>query len=72
MLVGGLRSPGVMEKLLQDGEVDMVSFCRPFIREPDLVNKWKQGDWKKADCISCGGCQKYRDEPVRCILLEKS
>jgi len=70
MLVGGLRSPGLMERLLEDGEVDMVSLCRPFIREPDLVNRWKQGDRDKADCISCGGCQKYRDEPVRCILLD--
>lgn len=72
ILVGGLRSPGLMEKLLEEGEADMISLCRPFIREPDLVNRWKQGDLKKADCISCGGCQKYRDEPLRCIQLDKN
>jgi len=71
MLVGGLRTPNLMERLLKEGEIDMVSLCRPFIREPDLVNRWKQGDRKKADCISCGGCQKYRDEPTRCIQLDK-
>lgn len=70
MLVGGLRSPSLMERVLENREADMVSLCRPFIREPDLVNKWKQGDPKKADCISCNGCMKYRDEPVRCILLD--
>jgi 2,4-dienoyl-CoA reductase-like NADH-dependent reductase (Old Yellow Enzyme family) len=70
MLVGGLRTPALMERLLEDSEVDMVSLCRPLIREPDLVNRWKQGDRKKADCISCNGCQKYRDEPVRCIQLD--
>ena len=70
ILVGGLRSPDLLERLLQNGEADMVSLCRPFIREPDLVNKWKRGDRKKADCISCNGCQKFRDEPVRCILLD--
>jgi len=69
ILVGGLRSPGLMQKLLGKNEADMVALCRPLIREPDIVNKWKQGDPKKADCISCGGCQKYPAEPVRCILL---
>ncbi len=71
ILVGGLRSPHLMQRLLEDREVDMVSLCRPFIREPDLVLKWRQGDYKKSDCISCGGCQRFRDEPVRCILLGK-
>ena len=70
ILVGGLRSPGLMEKLLEKGETEMVSLSRPFIREPDLVNRWKQGDRKKADCISCGGCIKFQDEPVRCILVD--
>ena len=70
MLVGGLRSPALMERLVASGEADMISLCRPLIREPDLVNQWKQGSRKKADCISCNGCQKYRNEPTRCILLE--
>ena len=70
ILVGGLRSPDLMQRLIADGDTDMVSLCRPFIREPDLVNRWKQGDRKKADCISCNGCLKYYDEPVRCILLD--
>ncbi|MFC1886756.1 NADH:flavin oxidoreductase [Thermodesulfobacteriota bacterium] len=70
MLVAGLRSFGLMEELVETGEVDMVSLCRPLIREPDLINQWKQGNLKKADCISCNGCLKYRDEPVRCIQLD--
>ncbi len=70
ILVGGLRSPSLMERLLEGGDVDMVSMCRPFIREPDLVNRWRTGDRRKADCISCNGCHKYRDEPVRCIQLD--
>jgi len=70
MLVGGLRTPSLMERLLEEGEADMISLCRPFIREPGLVNRWKSGDRRKADCISCGGCQRYRDQPVRCIQLD--
>jgi 2,4-dienoyl-CoA reductase-like NADH-dependent reductase (Old Yellow Enzyme family) len=71
ILVGGVRSPGLMERLLSEGEADMMSMSRPFIREPDLVNRWKNGTRRKADCISCNGCFKYRDEQVRCILLDK-
>ena len=70
-LVGGLRTPGLMETLLEEGEVDMISLCRPFIREPDLVNRWKSGDRRKADCISCKGCQRERDRPLRCVQLDK-
>lgn len=65
MLVAGLRSFGIMEKIVDDGEADMVSMSRPFIREPNLVNRWKQGGMQKADCISCNGCQKYRIEERR-------
>lgn len=70
ILVGGLRTPALMERLLEKGEADMVSLCRPFIREPDLVNQWKRGDRKKADCISCNGCLKFRDQAVRCTQLD--
>jgi len=69
MMVAGLRSFGLMEKLVSEGEADMISMCRPFIRQPDLVAGWKRGDREKAACISCNGCQKYPDEPVRCIQL---
>jgi 2,4-dienoyl-CoA reductase-like NADH-dependent reductase (Old Yellow Enzyme family) len=70
ILVGGLRSPSVMERILAVGDADMISLCRPLIREPDLVKQWREGRRTKADCISCNGCQKYRDEPVRCIMLD--
>ena len=72
ILVGGLRSPALIEGLIEKNEVAMVALSRPLIREPDLVNKWQEGDRKKADCISCGGCHKYPDEPVRCILVDGS
>lgn len=54
--VGGLRSPGVISKILSDGVADYVALCRPFIREPHLINRWKSGDLERATCISCNGC----------------
>jgi 2,4-dienoyl-CoA reductase-like NADH-dependent reductase (Old Yellow Enzyme family) len=51
-LVGGIRSLSVAEKLVDSGVVDCVSICRPFIRETDLVKRFKSGEKTKADCIS--------------------
>ena len=37
MAVGGLRSFDLMEEIINAGEADFISLCRPFVREPDLV-----------------------------------
>lgn len=54
-LVTGMRSLPVMEEIIQSGVVDFISMCRPLIREPDLIKRWKEGDTRSADCISCKG-----------------
>lgn len=56
MIVGGIRSYTVVEKLLGEGLADYVSFCRPFIREPGLINRWKSGDTSRATCLSDNLC----------------
>ncbi len=54
-VVGGLRSVEYMEEIVEKGYADFVCMCRPFIREPDLVNKFKNGK-KEASCKSCNKC----------------
>ncbi|NIO16987.1 MAG: NADH:flavin oxidoreductase [Deltaproteobacteria bacterium] len=56
ILVGGLRSPALLEEILLSGDADLFSLSRPFIREPGLVSRWSSGDLTKAKCISCNGC----------------
>ena len=56
MLVGGIRSLSVAEKVVDAGLADYVSLCRPLIREPHLIRRWRSGDAKKATCISCNEC----------------
>jgi 2,4-dienoyl-CoA reductase-like NADH-dependent reductase (Old Yellow Enzyme family) len=56
MLVGGIRSYGVAEKLLENGIADYIALCRPLIREPRLINRWRSGDMGKATCVSDNGC----------------
>ena len=71
ILVGGLRTPSVMEKLVKDGVTDLVSMCRPFIREPQLIKRWKDGDQTKAKCISCNKCfENWTKRPTRCYIEE--
>ena len=74
MLVGGIRSLNVAKWLVENGIADYISMCRPFIREPDLINRWKAGDLGKAECISCNNCveQVKKGRGISCIPLEKT
>lgn len=56
MLVGGIRTYQVAEKIVGEGLADYVALARPFIREPDLINRWKSGDLRKAMCKSDNQC----------------
>ena len=46
----------VSEKLAEDGIADYIALCRPLIREPGLINRWRSGDTGKATCVSDNGC----------------
>ncbi len=56
ILVGGLRSFEVADRILAEGIADYISMSRPFIREPNLINRWKNGDLRKAECTSDNLC----------------
>lgn len=56
ILVGGIRSCGVAEELIESGLADYVAFCRPLIREPHLVARWQSGDTRPSECDSCAKC----------------
>jgi 2,4-dienoyl-CoA reductase-like NADH-dependent reductase (Old Yellow Enzyme family) len=73
ILVGGIRSFAVAERLVTGGVCDFISMSRPFIREPGLVNRWKSGDRQPSACISDNLCF----GPIRkgggfyCVTAEK-
>jgi 2,4-dienoyl-CoA reductase-like NADH-dependent reductase (Old Yellow Enzyme family) len=64
LLVGGLRSRQVMQGVVEEGVCDMVSLSRPFIREPDLVNRLAAGETERSSCLSCGQC--FSPHGLRC------
>jgi len=73
ILVGGIRSFQVAEGLVEDGVCDYVSMSRPFIREPNLINRWKVGDLRKSTCISDSLClaSAGSGEGIYCVTEQK-
>ncbi|NNK85003.1 MAG: NADH:flavin oxidoreductase [Desulfobacterales bacterium] len=56
MVVGGLRKVTQMEEVIGNGVADFISMSRPFIREPNIVNRIKNGKAGAVSCISCNKC----------------
>ena len=56
ILVGGIRLFQLAEQFIREEYADYISMSRPFIREPDLIKRWKSGDLRKAKCISDNQC----------------
>ena len=56
ILNGGNRSLSSMEHWANHSKIQFFAMCRPFLAEPDLVQRWSQGDTEKARCISCNKC----------------
>lgn len=72
ILVGGLRSLEIVEKVLGEGNVDFCSMSRPFIREPDFPNKWLAGEGKgETKCISCNRCLPRPERSLECRAGEE-
>ncbi|MCB5941991.1 NADH:flavin oxidoreductase [bacterium 210820-DFI.6.52] len=70
MLVGGVRTLEDMAAVLDQG-IEMVSLCRPFIRQADLIPRLRAGEG--ATCVSCGQCSSKGSKPgqARCIFNRK-
>jgi 2,4-dienoyl-CoA reductase-like NADH-dependent reductase (Old Yellow Enzyme family) len=73
MLVGGIRSYDVAERLVAEGTADYISLCRPLIAEPDLINRWRSGDREPSACKSDNLCFKpaLEGRGVCCVVREK-
>jgi 2,4-dienoyl-CoA reductase-like NADH-dependent reductase (Old Yellow Enzyme family) len=67
ILVGGVRSTEVMDDVIRSGDADFLAMARPFVREPDLVNKIAHGRRGPVACVSCNICFLHEgSDPLRC------
>jgi 2,4-dienoyl-CoA reductase-like NADH-dependent reductase (Old Yellow Enzyme family) len=57
-----------MEEIVARGDADLISLCRPLIREPHLVKHFREGKKDSAACESCNRCTAamVNGMPVRC------
>ena len=70
---GNIRNPKIAEKILEDGDVDLIGMGRGLIAEPEWVNKVESGrEDELRKCISCNiGCAGHRigiNRPIRCTI----
>jgi 2,4-dienoyl-CoA reductase-like NADH-dependent reductase (Old Yellow Enzyme family) len=56
IVVGGIRQLTDIENIISEEQADYVSMSRPFIIEPDIVNKFKSDARNESRCINCGYC----------------
>ncbi|MBD3405703.1 MAG: hypothetical protein GF411_06180, partial [Candidatus Lokiarchaeota archaeon] len=54
-LVEGFKHRSVMDEIIERDIADIVSMSRPFIREPDLVKKLRNGQ-EDTSCTRCDAC----------------
>lgn len=70
ILVGGMRALKDMQAVLDEGIADAISMCRPFIMEPHIVRKFREGLTSESECTSCNGCLRLvQGERHRCTLI---
>ena len=67
IVVGGITNINDIEDIINQNKCDFVSLCRPFIIEPNLINKFKSGKQTQSKCIQCNFCIiGVEKAPLRC------
>ncbi len=67
--VGGIRTIEMAGSILKKGVADLISMSRPFICEPNLIDRWRSGDSGPSQCVNCDGCTKMmrNGKGISCI-----
>jgi 2,4-dienoyl-CoA reductase-like NADH-dependent reductase (Old Yellow Enzyme family) len=67
IVVGGIKKSVNIKAIIENDKCDFVSMSRPFIIEPDIVNKFKEGSQTESKCIYCNYCLiGMETHPLRC------
>lgn len=67
--VGGWQTFAAMEDAVKSGKIDFISLSRPFLREPNLVNKLYEGGEMSRD--HCSLCNENRVDGIHCQNFKK-
>ena len=66
ILMGGNRSPVLMEEILNKTEIACFSLGRPLLCEPDLIRRWEREPGYRPKCVSCNRC--WETSPNSCLF----
>ena len=65
---GGNREFATLKEQLNASDIAYFAFARPFMSEPDFVNKYLRGEIQKPRCLSCNFCVR---NPQNICVFEK-
>lgn len=73
IVTGGIRTGAQITRILQEHHLDGVSLSRPFICEPDFVQKLRRDPDARSRCVNCNLCTVMCDsqEPLHCYLGDR-
>lgn len=67
IVVGGIRKLEDIKSIIENNRCDYISMSRPFILEPNIVMKFKEGKQSEAKCINCNYCLiGVQTQPLKC------
>ncbi len=68
ILLGGINRFETVERALAEGFA-FVAMGRALLREPALVNRWREGDTRESLCIHCNKCIPTIYSGTHCVLV---
>ncbi len=69
VLLGGITRIETVQQALDEG-FEFVAMGRALLREPDLVNRMREGSAKESICIHCNKCMPTIYRGTHCVLVE--
>jgi len=67
ILLGGINQLDTIEAAVAEG-FEFVAIGRALLRDPDLVNKWRDGSATEGNCIHCNKCMVSIYSGTRCVI----
>lgn len=66
ILGGGMSDMNRINDLINSTSIDFISMQRPFIRDPEFLTKWKNGESDVSECKTCNNC--YWKKASVCLI----
>jgi len=68
ILLGGIDELDTVHRAMQEGFA-FVAMARALLREPDLVDRWRQGSAEPGRCVHCNKCVPSIYTGTHCVLV---